>query len=695
MLKTTKQSHWITSLLTIVALIGFAGLCQAQSPINISFDTGVPSQFYDGGSPMNPGGYVNYYWQSTNGPDGPSSGCEVYTFDGTNDQEIDPAVNVSFNGAEYATITFQLKVDQSSGTIGNPLLSDYGNLQLSVRDASYSWNSEFYSTIYGPAANQWVTYTATVPAIQAAHIQIQLQGGAAYSGPVKVYIGNISVLPPPNPLVLNAFTSSGSVNWNNYGLAASWDSAQDAPYYNPVTGAGPTSITPAGSLEFQPSNGQYQSGQLNGGFSPPLYQWVGMDVYYDGPTTPTNDYGGFQFLVANGQSPYNWVYIGSANFTAGMIGHWTHFNFPCASSGIASAAGLAVQSTPGSGGGQNAYVFHVDNIQLWNPEVRPQILSFKPNTTPGGLQIAVDGDGTANPNDQEGICTPLATNSVSDFFWIGQTPATYSFTLTNFPSPSAAPSFDAHLYVFNGDSLDSYSSSFGYNQTYSGVNFNALDAIALDVINGTNGGVAVNFTWKTNTPNSNITNGIFCTLSNMTSANGAWALNFSDNTHASITLNGTVITNFTVPNFSSDPNYTANFTPATSAVNFGVYKDGQNVDDNQSVVFTDMQATNTSVAIRDNFNGPGLTASNAWVITEYYMDGANRTTWIPANTAFWLTWNSTQAGFAVQSSTNLLGTWGSAGVTYTYPDTTGTNTIAAVPASTLPPGGADFFDLLK
>lgn len=681
-------------MLTIIALIGFAGLCQAQDPINISFDSGVPSQFYDA-SPNNPGGTLNYFWQSTNGPDG--SGCEVYEIDGVTNQEIDPAFNATFNGADYVQITFQLKVDPSSGTIGNPLLSDYGNLQLSVRDASFSWNTEFYSTIYGPAANQWVTYTATVPAIQAAHIQIQLQGGAAYSGPVKVYIGNVSVLPPPDPLVLEATNST--INWQNYGLNASWDTSEDSPYVNPVNNSAPVSLLPAGSVEFQASNpSSYAGGQLNLPFKAQAYQYVAFDLYYDGPTpSTTNDYAGFQIFVANGASPYNWAYIGSANFTAGMVGQWTHFNLPCAATGITNAAGFAIQTTPGSTGGHNPITFHIDNIQAWNPQVRPQIISLKPNTTPGGLQIALDGDGTSNPNDQEGICTPSATNNAADFFWIGQTPATYSFTLTNFPTPATAPGFDAHLYVFNGDSLVNDGQSFGYNETYSGVNYNAVDAIALDVVNLTNG-IAVNFTWKTNTPSSNITNGIFCNLTNgWTSANGAWALNFSDNTHASITFNGTVITNFTVPDFSSDPNYNANFTPPTptSAVDFGVYKDGNNTNDNQSAIFTSVQATNTTVAITDNFSGPGLTGNNNWQVAEYYQYSANRTTWIPANTAFWLEWNSTISGFNVQSSTSLLGTWANAGVTYTYIDGTGTNTIAAIPDSILPVGGVDFFDLLK
>ncbi len=252
MLKTTKQSHWITSLLTIVALAGFTSLCQAQDPINISFDTGVPSQFYDA-SPNSGSGYITNYWQSTGGPDG--SGCEVYQIDGTNNVEIDPAFNVSFNGAEYAEITFQVMVDPSSGVVGgsDALLDEYGNLQFAVLTSSFGWTTAYYNTIYQANADYWVTYTATVPAIQAAHLQIQLQipgGFTNYTGPVKVYIGNVSVLPPPNPDVL--LSTNSTINWNNYGLAASWDTTEAAPYYNPVTGTGPGPSSRRVQLNFNP-----------------------------------------------------------------------------------------------------------------------------------------------------------------------------------------------------------------------------------------------------------------------------------------------------------------------------------------------------------------------------------------------------------------------------------------------------------
>jgi hypothetical protein len=699
-------------------------LCQAQSLITLNNDTSESSAFYDAG----PAG-ATYTWLSTGGPNG--GGCIQGVIDGVTNYEFDAAFNVSFTPGQYLQATFQMKVDSSSGTQGTAGSGGYGNKQLSFRDASYSWNGVGYGTIYPPAANGWVTYSFSVPGMtdNVAHIQFQLQGSGAYSGPVKIYVGDVTIVPVPNPAVLSSFTNSGSVNWQNYGLAASWDSAQDAPYYNPVTGAGPTSITPAGSVEFQPTTGGYQGGQLNMGFNPSLFQTVGFDVYYDGPASGS-DYGGFQMFIANGSSPYNWVFIGSVNFNAGMIGKWTHYDWPCAASGVNNAAGFAVQSTPGSGAGAVPFTFHIDNIQTWNPVTRPIIGGLTPGT-PGGVQMTLDADGTANNNDQEGITSPSTNNSAMDCFWIGQTPATYSFTLTNFPAPAAsfggasnAPAspgagFDAHVYLCNGDSITAFANDFGYNQTYSGAPYNMVDYLGMHVQNATitnlvtyttnntvittnttyglASGVVAIIDWKTNAPNSNATNQIVFRFPNMANANGTWTLNFTDNTHGNLVAADHSVNSFTLPDFSSDPNYTANFTPVTSMVQFGVFKNGNTNNNSKGTTFTHVLVTNNvgGTIFSDSFGGPGLNANYNWQVAEYYQFAANRAIWQPSGTAYWIKWNTTASGWGVQSSSNLLSSWSNAGVTYTYVDNTGTNTVGAIPTASLPLGKASYFELKK
>ncbi len=183
----------------------------------------------------------------------------------------------------------------------------------------------------------------------------------------------------------------------------------------------------------------------------------------------------------------------------------------------------------------------------------------------------------------------------------------------------------------------------------------------------------------------------------MASANGTWSLNFSDNTHGSIVAADGSVNNFTLPDFFNDPNYTANFTPATSMIQVGVYKNGNNADNSMSTIFTQILVTNNVLGtmFNDNFSGPGLTANYPWQVSEYYLDPANRVNWIPSGTAYWIKWNTTQAGWSAQIANDLLSSWSSAGMVYKYNDGTGTNTIGAVPAASLPPGNAKFFRLVK
>jgi hypothetical protein len=340
---------------------------------------------------------------------------------------------------------------------------------------------------------------------------------------------------------------------------------------------------------------------------------------------------------------------------------------------------------------------YFDNITLSKPVTHPKIYGLKPGT-PGGVKISVDADGTANQNDQEGISSPSADNDQTNFFWATQTPATYSFTLTNFPAPAVAPGFDAHIYIVNGDSITANGNvgSWGYNQTYSGVPYNALDYAGLRIQNTTNNnGLVAIFEWKTNLPSANAPTNNRTTfgLALYASANGMWTLTFNDDTTATLVgPNGTVGT-ITLP-----AGLNGNFTPVTSMVQFGVYKNDQyltGVNNNQSATFTHVHVDNNikGTIYDDNFTGPGLTANYAWQVAEYYLDSADRVFWQPYGTAWWLEWGL-PIGYTVQSAASLTGPWGDAGVTYTYTDSSGTNIFGAVPAASLPAGNAAFFRLM-
>ncbi|HXI69637.1 MAG TPA: hypothetical protein VNN22_04695 [Verrucomicrobiae bacterium] len=735
----TKIQRWIPSLFAAVALAGSAGLCQAQSPIVYNFASNL--QGWGGNEPS--GFPATYTWNATGSSAG--GGCMQVTFGGAGTNEMDPSVALPapLNQAQYLSVSIHMKVDGASGTTGPGGSGGYGNLQAVFRDAQNgSWDSMWYGTLYPPAANNWVTYTFVIaqpykPAEQ--YLQFQFQGSAGYSSPVTAYIDNVTITPVPNPWVMDAFTSDTSSsyaqeNWTGVSSTSSLNTSQDA-------GGG---FNPVGALQINesfPVAAQWaawaQSWVFKGqAMDPSRYAFFECDVKVDPTSTPFSsgsDYGAFTIAIrGNGYDGPHGCSPNSIPLTTAAFTSWQHLKLalPTTDSGgnpITNSPGYDIQLI---GNYMGPVVLYMDNVQLTKPATQPSITALTKNSVPGGVQINLDANGNSNSNDQEGICTPAATNAVTDFFWINQTPANYSFTLTNFPVPAApfssaptAPAspgagYDAHIYLCNSDSVVANGQSSSYNQTYSGASYNMVDYLGMHVQNepvtnavtyttnnitlvvttnnsyGLPPGVVAILDWKTNSPNANATNQIVFHFPGMASANGTWTLSFSDNTHGSIVAANGSVNSFTLPDFSSDPNYTANFTPAASFVHFGIFKNGNTNNNSLGNVFTHVSAINTVAAISDNFSGPGLSANNAWQVAQYYQYAANRVLWMPSGIAWWLKWGL-PSGYSVQSAPAITGTWGNAGVTYSYTDSTGTNIFGAVPAASLPVGNAAYFRLVK
>ena len=286
MIKKTRIQRWIPSLMAAAALVGSASLCQAQN-ITYDFNSGLESWTDFSGNGAN-----TVSWNMTGGPD--SSGCAEYTFANDATYEVDPGVLGAFNPAQYATVDVDMNF--SGGKTGTGGSGGYGNLQFVWRDAGLTeWNSAWYGAVLNSG---WQHYHFSMPAGSgnAGQIQFQIQGnsGTGYTAPVTVDVDNLVIAPLQNPAVIEAFPNSSWV-WQNYGASGTWDTSQDAPYYNPVNGAGPSYITPAGSMELQASNPSgYQGGQLNLSFNPSLYQHFGFDLYYDGPTP--SEFNGFWWV---------------------------------------------------------------------------------------------------------------------------------------------------------------------------------------------------------------------------------------------------------------------------------------------------------------------------------------------------------------------------------------------------------------
>jgi hypothetical protein len=125
-------------------------------------------------------------------------------------------------------------------------------------------------------------------------------------------------------------------------------------------------------------------------------------------------------------------------------------------------------------------------------------------------------------------------------------------------------------------------------------------------------------------------------------------------------------------------------------LNFGAFKN-DNVNDGHnngvSATFSRIQINGASV-LDDSFGGPGLTANNEWRPTD-----STSIQWIPAGTAWWLSWTVPDDGYTATSSSSVTGPYGDAGVTFSY--ISGANRVAAVPAASVPAGSSAYFRLSK
>ena len=660
----SKMQHRALSILAGMALAGSTSLCSAAD-ISHTFDADVQGWYAADG-------HGSVVWDATHGRGG--GGCLKYTIVAGTDSEIDPRVDLAFDTTGYFTVEFDMMVDASSGTDAN---GSYGNLQIVARDATWSWDSMWFGAV-GASFNsyQHVKKAFTSAYGLKAYLQIQFAASAApYSADVIVYIDNFVIRDgtPPTLATMFDFARPEDVTTG----ISSW--AGGTPAADSIVVAHDTTVT-NGALKFtvnyNASNGGWQEGDVQLApfdWDPSKFTWFEFDLYLDAPVGHAT-YGIFQVFQI--KSDWGWQWIAGPGLSAANIGTWTHYKFPVSSMSLSH--GLVIQA----GGGMTApFTYYVDNIKLWKPASPPSLGRLQPGTA-GGVTITMDQVGPPAQYQREGIVTPATTS----YSWVGLTPVTYAFTITNFPDATKHPGFEAHLHLGNNDTGPG-----AWNQTYGGADWNASDFAIMRVYNNTNGSVNFAFLWKTNLPNSNPPEDAIhrpASITNLPSALGTWHLTFNSDDNVTISGPGGVSTNFSLP--SDVP--AGNFNPALLYLQFGIFKDAPNtngINDLESGTFSRVWMTNTSgVVFDDSFAGPGLTANYEWRVTS-----STAVQWVPAGTAWWLSWTTPDDGYSVKVAGNVVGPYNDAGVTYTY--LRGATRFGAIPAASLPAGNAAFFQLAK
>jgi hypothetical protein len=342
----------------------------------------------------------------------------------------------------------------------------------------------------------------------------------------------------------------------------------------------------------------------------------------------------------------------------------------------------------------NAVTYWVDNIWFeWNtnqaPAAPPKVGLQKAGTH--GVMIAL---GTSGQWERQAISTPAPDGA---YIWTAQGgyPVSYSCTITSFPPIGTHLGYEAHMYIANGDTAGTG------NNVVGGPDWNCPDIFIFRVENArttvltTNADTTITtnynydamaqIQWKTNMPANNATN--IPVVVRGPSVVGTWTVTFSDATHGSLSGPGITTTNFTLPEGA----VTSNFSPSTSFVQFGNFKnDGANDGHNNDATgtFSHVKITGTAAPIDDDFSGATLTNKYAWRKTH-----ATEVQYIAPGTAWFLNWTVPAFGFTPNVASLITGPW----VPMTLPDqyTIGTNVYAAVPASALPAGNKAFFAMIN
>jgi hypothetical protein len=443
-------------------------------------------------------------------------------------------------------------------------------------------------------------------------------------------------------------------------------------------------------VQFNYTNGWQQSSIYapQNWYDPSRWAFIECDIKVDAANSSLFTNGTYGVVAFNFRDS-GWAdHMTTVQTVPASATNWTHFSWPIPV--VIQSPRVEIRAGQGYVGGPIR--MFIDNIVFTSPISRPPIKALVKNNDSGGVRVSANGPG--NPHNREALCQPAGWSATNNMFWKGLTPATYSMTITNWPSPTNAPNFQAHLYVVNRDS----DPSLDWDETYGACDWNAADMIALMIQNQTNlvtPGLVVSLQWKTNHPSGPLDN-IWAVQLPLASANGTWTLHFTSDTAGSIIApDNSVVTNFTMPDFSSGaPDYHANFEPTASYVQFGLYKgngDADNGSNNyKSFILTQVLVTNyNGVYFDDTFTG-SMTNKYAWRVTD-----SQYVTYTPYNTAYWLVWSIPDSGFTRETAANPAGPWTDAGITYVRTDQTGTNRFGAVPASSVPPGPNAFWRLMK
>ena len=526
--KQTSNVHKLLPAVAALALAGATSLCSGSGTITIgTFDTSDLTAWKGLDTSA-----IQWVGTQDAGGTSPKGALQVH-MTVTSPTSWEPAQtqfdlnSLAFNSSNYWSVSFDVKVDPASCP-GND--TAYGYVAVVPLGNTWQWLDKICWIPTTPAFTGWQHIEATFQQPYANLDALVFQiNNSSFNSDVIFYLDNVKVNPIPFNVVVDQFTNAAEAgtwvyqNWSQPGTS-SWVAGPDA--------GGPT---PPGHCDWTATSPNRLAMEEQSVFQkdlhvdPNLFAKLEMDVMVDPSSYPMAN-GAFPQIEAilNENADYHWIFLGLQDLPT--PGTWAHLTFPLAGPLAANPTVTNLNSiilrVDGGGNGNpgptNTVRVFVDNIKF--AQNSPPSLALVKNSLPAGLQI---GCTAAKDWQRQGIVTPA---TIRNYTWVGRSqPVTYSFSITNFPDWTTNPSFEAHLWLINYDTLNNPN-----DETWSEVDYNATDVVYVKLKNSYAGGAQFTFNYKTDAAYS--PNYTWLDELDETSALGTWSVTFMPD--GTVTLTG-------------------------------------------------------------------------------------------------------------------------------------------------------------
>jgi hypothetical protein len=333
--------------------------------------------------------------------------------------------------------------------------------------------------------------------------------------------------------------------------------------------------------------------------------------------------------------------------------------------GSPGSSGVDFKYTSYGGYPTNPVTFWLDdltvNLAPTNTKILPPTLSAPYRATPGLNVFSSTANGGVNQRTDIGLI-----NSGTGNTWLGAAGSvTYSISITNFPPPAvgANGAYQAQIFLTSGNfPLPTYEAAPDYNET---------NLVFFEIDETTTGAGYCSFRYKINEPNSNANvygtdNGTAGTLVTMNAPAvlGTWSITFNNDTNVTMSGPGGAVTNFVFTNAVAVTGGVQNFGDPIN-VFFGAQANSTAAI-GSAVVLSGVSITGNGNPVSDDFMTDTPPLNPQWGVYANDPSTVQLLTADPA--AWWVKWTLPDAGFGLQTTSNLFGphTW----VALTGPDST-------------------------